>query len=477
MFSEKLLSLLQTLSKVERNRFRKYLISPYLNDQPDLTRLFDLCDETLRKGPDALATLDKNAVWRQLYPSKKFDDSTLRRLASDLTQMALRYRASETKQADSLPEMLDLQRVLEKPELAKHLAGLERQIQKTLDGQQAKSSEHYLSRFHLHWNVFNRASKIVSTADYMEKLLPADHYLECFYIIQKLKFYTAWLVYRGFRSTDRELQLMSGFWDFIRDNGFEEIPLVAIYQQVIHCLEQPDEEWHFRDLMASLDKFGGELTKEDLREFYHIAQNYCAFKINKGQTEYYREVFQIFKGIIQQNILLEDGQFSEGVFKNIITTSLQVGEYDWAEQFILEYAPFLPARIRENARSYNLANLYFFQKKYGNVIELLRNIEYNDVAYALGSRIILLRTYYETGEMLALDSMIDSFKIFLRRNKVINKTTKRECTSFLSFLHKLATMDRSRKTELAALRQKIVQNPSVIAKKWLLEKVDALAQK
>ncbi|MFN4253990.1 MAG: hypothetical protein ACK4Q5_03155 [Saprospiraceae bacterium] len=477
MFSEKLLSLLQTFSKVELNRFRKYLVSPYLNDQPDLVRLFDRCDEAVRKGSDALTSLDKEMVWRQLYPGKKFDDATLRRLASDLTQMALRFRAAELKQGESLAEMLDLQRVLERPELAKHLAGLERQIQKTLDGQQAKPSEHYLARFQMHWNIFNRASKVVSTADYMEKLLPADRYLECFYIIQKLKFYTAWLVYRGFRSTDTELHLMGGFWDFIREHGFEEVPLIAIYQQVIHCLEEPDEEWHFRDLMASLRKFGDELAKEDLREFYHIAQNYCAFKINKGQTEYYREVFQIFKGIIQQNILLEDGQLSEGVFKNIITTSLQVGEYEWAEKFILDYAPFLPARIRENARSYNLANLYFFQKKYGPVIELLRNIEYNDVSYALGSRIILVRTYYETGELLALDSMLDSFKIFLRRNKVISKTTKRECTSFLSFLHRLVTLDKSRKTQLAALRQKIMLNPSVIAKKWLLEKIDALEQK
>ena len=48
MISDKLLSMLQTLSKVERNRFRKYLRSPYLNDQPDLCVLFDAADKALR---------------------------------------------------------------------------------------------------------------------------------------------------------------------------------------------------------------------------------------------------------------------------------------------------------------------------------------------------------------------------------------------------------------------------------------------
>ena len=66
MFSEKLLSILQTLSKVERNRFRKYLLSPYLNDQPDLILLFDAADKALRDG--SFTQLERQQVWQKLYP-------------------------------------------------------------------------------------------------------------------------------------------------------------------------------------------------------------------------------------------------------------------------------------------------------------------------------------------------------------------------------------------------------------------------
>ncbi len=477
MLSDKLISLLQTFSKYELNRFRKFLQSPYFNDQDDLVKLFEVINKVLRSDPGQVSALEKSALWKLLYPTRKFDDAHLRRLSSDLNQMALRFMVEEARKQDALTEALELQRILEKPELQKHLSGVERQIRKHLETMPGQSTWYYLSQFRLHWNIYNRASKVVATSDFMDKLLPADQSLDSFYVVQKLKFYVAWLIYRGFRSTKQELPVIAGFWEYIAQTQFDDVPLVSIYQNVIRCLTEPDEEQHFADLMASLEKSAGKLTKEDLRECYYIAQNYCAFKINQGKTEYYKEVFLLFKRNITENLLLEDEQLSEGVYKNIITASLRVGEFDWAEDFISEYAEFLPSNIRENARVFNLANLYSHQKRHNKVIELLRNVEYNDVVYSLGSKLILLRTYYELGEFLALDSLIDSFRIFLRRNKVISKSLKREYNSFLNFVKKLTTLDSSNPAAIAAFQQRVMAVSSTTPKKWLLEKIEELQKK
>lgn len=477
IFSEKLVSLLQTFSKYELNRFRKFLLSPYLNDQEELTRLFGIINEELRKGEEELSALDKQKVWKALFPKQKFDDAHLRRLASDLTQSALRFLVEEARKRDPLAEALELQKVLEQPELQKHLAGVERQIQKHLQTATGQSTWYYLSQFRLHWNQYNRASKVVATADFMEKLLPADQSLEYFYAVQKLKFYVAWLTFRGFRATEQKLTVIPGFWEYLQLPRFEGVPLVSIYQDVIRCLTEPDEEKHYRRLMKNLDKFSDKLTKEDLRECYYIAQNYCAFKINQGKQEYYREVFEIFKIIIQSDILLENGQLSEGVYKNIVTASLGVGEFEWAEQFIREYYIFLPFNIRENARTFNLAFLYLYQKKYNDVIELLRNVEYSDVVYALGSKVILLRTYFESGEYLVMDSLIDSFRIYLRRNKLISKNLKREYINFINFLKKMSFLNSASDIAINAFKKRVSETPYVNSKKWLLEKIEELQKK
>lgn len=474
MLSEKLTSLLRTLTKYELNRFRKFLLSPYLNDQEDLTRLFEIVNEALRKDEQALPGLDKQTVWKALYPKKKFDDTHLRRLASDLTQAALRFMVEEARRQDPLGEALELQKILEKPELQKHLTGVERQIKRLLNEERGQSSEQYFAQFKMHDAIFSRASKIVATSGYAEKLLPADFYLECFYLTQKLKFYVAWLLYRDFRITEHAIPLIPGFWEYIEAARFKGIPLLAVYSKVIKCLIDQDDENHFHDLMADLEKYDEYLTKDDLRECYHIAQNYCALKISQGKIEYYREVFKIFRRGIDQKILLENGQLPEGVFKNIITASLGVGEYDWAERFIQDNVEYLPSNIRENARTFNLSYLYFHQKKYQKVIELLSNVEYSDVVYALGAKQILLRTYYESGEFLAMDSLIESFRIFLRRNKLISKNLKREYINFLNFLKKLSSLNVAGQLVIKLFQKRVSETKYVNSKKWLLEKIAEL---
>lgn len=428
-------------------------------------------NDALRQGEAALEGLEKPVVWKALFPKKTFDDAHLRRLASDLTQLAQRFMVEELRSQDPLAEALDLQKVLEKHDLPKHLSGAERQIERILDKSAGKSTDYYYTRFRQHWNIFSRASKMVATAGYTEKLVSADFFLECFYLGQKLKLYIAWLLYRGFRVTEREVPVVPGFWEYLEDERFTEVPLIRIYRKVIRSFADSENESHFFDLLGDLEKVAADLTRTDLRECYFIAQNYCALKINQGKTEYYYRYFGLIKSMVDQEILLEDGQLPEAVFKNFITVSLGAGEYAWTENFIRQYADFLPSRIRENARMFNLAYVYFYRGDYEKVIEYLRDVEYSDVVYALGAKSILLRTYYELGEYLALDSLMDSFRIFLRRNKVISKNLKREYINFLNLVKKLTTITASDKKAIADLRKRVSATSYSMPKNWLLKKI------
>ena len=189
MFSDKLLSLLLSFSRQELNRFRKFLLSPYFNEQEELVRLFDLVNQPMRRGQEALDGLDKTTVWKALFPEKPVDDADLRRLASELTRLALRFLAEESRQNDPMQEWLELQKILEKPELKKHLAGVERQMDKWLEDMPGKTTWHYLARFRMDWNIYNRASKVLASSGYMDKLVAVDSNMEVFYVVQKLKLY------------------------------------------------------------------------------------------------------------------------------------------------------------------------------------------------------------------------------------------------------------------------------------------------
>jgi hypothetical protein len=474
MLSDKLISLLQSLSKVELNRLRKFVCSPYFNEDPKLMALFDLCNQALRKQPDEIVQLSKLQVWKKIWPGKPFNDLILRRTASELTQLIVRFKAQELWEKDPFNLALSAQKSLETPGLDKHLSGVEREWQRHIETTEQRDALFYLhsSQFHLH--QFYRSYRVVAAADYMGKLIPADLALDSYYMIQKLKIYVAFLSYRQYRSTDRTIELPPGFWEWAMQERFSNIPVLRIYRNVLQMMTNPAEEALFFQLLSDLGEWGEQLTPDDLRECCYIAQNYCALKINAGESVYYGRAFEIFKLMADRAVLLESGQLAEGVFKNIITSGLRAGEYAWVEQFIETYSNHLPERIRNNARAYNLANLYSHLKKYDRALEVLRDVEYGNLTYALGAKTILLRIYYEQNEYLALDSLIDSFRIYLRRNKEISKQLQREYNNFLNLVKKLTTLRLSDRKTIAEFRQKVEETSYNTPKKWLLDKIDEL---
>ena len=163
--------------------------------------------------------------------------------------------------------------------------------------------------------------------------------------------------------------------------------------------------------------------------------------------------------------------------RNITTVGLQLKEYDWVENFIQIYTNYLPKAHRDNALNYNLAKVYFSQKKYDQVIEQLREVEYKNHMYALGGKSVLLKTYYELKEFSPLDSLIDSFRIYIRRNKIISKEVKQQYLNLLRFVKKLSGTIAGDQKAIEKIRAQIDKCKALAGKKWILEKVEELAKR
>ena len=178
--------------------------------------------------------------------------------------------------------------------------------------------------------------------------------------------------------------------------------------------------------------------------------------------------------MIEKEIVFNKGVLPPWDYKNITRVGLRVGEYDWAENFITKYNKYLPKANRKNALTYNLALLQFYRKRYKQVIELLRNVSYKDIFDALQGRWLLLKTYYELDEFDALDALMDSFKIFLRRNKNISKDYQQMYINSIKFLQKIMRMPYDSKANRQKLREQIESNKRLIERRWILEKYDEL---
>ena len=208
----------------------------------------------------------------------------------------------------------------------------------------------------------------------------------------------------------------------------------------------------------------------EAEDIYFNLLNYCIKKLNQGNQFYLREFIEVYKEILQKDILPND-ELNPWNFKNAIQIALRLGEYEWVEKFISIYSIKLPSEFRENAVSYNLAQVYFYKKEYNKVISTLQFVEYEDVTYNLGSKSMLIAIYYEKDEFEALNSLLESFKTYLNRHKDLAEQRKTLYMNLIKFVRKLTKIMPGDKKAIETLKEEIKEAKGIASEKWLLEKL------
>ncbi|MBK8703864.1 MAG: hypothetical protein IPN33_09695 [Saprospiraceae bacterium] len=118
---------------------------------------------------------------------------------------------------------------------------------------------------------------------------------------------------------------------------------------------------------------------------------------------------------------------------------------------------------------------------FSDVLSALLHVQFTDVKYHLNTTFLQLRTYYAMRDTEALLSLIETFRIYVIRNRKMTTNEKRGYSNFLRFAKKLALLKhnsstfskKSLKEKLDALSHKIETTENVINRYWLLEECGA----
>jgi hypothetical protein len=105
-------------------------------------------------------------------------------------------------------------------------------------------------------------------------------------------------------------------------------------------------------------------------------------------------------------VLLERGQISPWTFKNMVKLGLGLQQYDWVENFVRNYSEKLEANKRTDAYHFNLADLFYHRKNYDEALIHLNQVEFSDIHYQLGAKVMLLKIYFETDATEAFLSLV-----------------------------------------------------------------------
>ncbi len=473
MQSTKLVRILSTFSPKELKGFRKYISTPYFNEQDRLVQLFNIVEEcffVVRSQPS------KEFIWQQLFPQKKFNDALLRKLLSDLSKLAEEFLVWQGLQERPVEQANLLLSELNKRKLAKDFNKVMRTIRDFHEDQSYRDDQYYFNA-HLIDSELNRFVALQGKRTKDVSLQSAARNLDHYYLITKLRYCCDLLNYKNVIDIEYELLFMEEILKYLKDHDFREVPAIAIYYHILMLLRNENDEQHFETLTNLLEVHDGLFTLEERRGMYTYALNYCIKKANTGDRKFLVSLFKLYQQALDKGILLEDKYLSPWNYKNIVTAGLRVGETAWIQAFIHEYKNSIDKKFRENAFTYNLARYYFQLKDHEEVIALLQQVEYEDIFYNLGAKSMLLKTYYETEEISAMYSLLDSFEIFLRRNKLVSGYHRKNHLNLIRYVRKLIRLHASEKEKITQLEEALKVDEEVSDRKWLMAQLERLKGK
>lgn len=464
----KLYQTLQTLQSADFRRLNKYLRSPYFNQSKTMIQLCEIFTDAVERGE---AGFNRLMVWQQLFPGEDYDDVNFRKYCSDLLKLVEDFMAQEVISNDPVRRSVNLLEFVVQRKIEPLYAGALRRARLEMEKYPYHSIEYFRNSYdieRLYYALMDFDVKLNTRANIEEISNNLDH----FYWIEKLKLYSSALSQKRTGNFQYNLKFNDEILSYLNATSIEEVPELAVYYYSFMTLFEEDKDEHYFNLRRLLDTYGTQMPKNEAIELYDSALHYCIGKLNKENQVFLKEFFDLFENGLEKGIFIINDELATWRFNNAIAVALRLGKYDWAEQFIEKYKKYLPAETQQNTYTFNLARVYRYQRKFDKVLSLLRNLEYEDIGYNLISKTMLLNAYYELDEHEALESFMESFRVFLNRNKSIPQQRRKSYLNLLKYVRRLTRIKPGDKVALEKFREEIIrEKANHVNHEWLLEKI------
>lgn len=473
MRKTKVYDILKHFDKYEQNRCRKYIISPYFNSDEVLINLYELILVDLKSNKPSEDS--KFEIWKQLGVEKVFDDIRLRKYFSDLLKLVEGYLLQQKIEGKVLERKMNLLEAANDIKVKSFSDSSVKKVKKIINKYVDKSAKYQLSLYKfedLFFELEDIDNQRVAKGNYDDIM----YHLDQFFLAEKFRIYSEILSRKALSTYEYNVSLMSEITKYVEENLYNVEPIVTIYYRIYKTYVDFENEENYKALKNLVRINTKFLPQKESNHIFTFLINYCVGQINKGESIYFRELFNLYRQMIDYEVLTINNELSPWHFKNIVLSALKVSEFNWGINFIEDYAAYLPDEFRNNAITFNLARLYFSQKKYQKVLELIREVEYEDMSYNIESKTMLLMTYYDTDEIEPLYSLMDSFRVYLNRHKEIPEQRKNYYKNLIKFTKRLTKIIPGDKKAIDKVKKEIEDTPGFKVK-WLGEKIAELERR
>lgn len=411
MNNSKLLRILKVMQESELKDIEKFVQSGFYNKNETIIQLFMY----LRKQyPDWKAEkLEKRKVWSKIGNKEPFNEVNFRKTMSNLVQLIEKYIVTHLTFSPAQHHN-NLLQFYEKHYLTKDAADVLKEWENNLYLTEINNREFFLEK--AEW----AKNKMLHPMDDKQKQIAVIDFLketDIAYIVTQLQWQTIKIANEGIVKSHH----ISPFWadtlaNIEKNKDWLQIPAIYIYYHLYKMIQNEQETQYFEIVNTATEQYAQYLSREEWVYIGAFLRNYCIRQNLAGNLIFHQILFKLYQAQLKNGFIFSYNQLSALNFKNIVQAAIKCQEFEWANQFIVDYQGRLAEQERENLVLLCISLIAFAQKKYKIVLQKSNEIQrLTDIKLEIDVKMLRIKTYYELKEWEAMTSAVEALKMYLSR--------------------------------------------------------------
>gem|GEM_PF-5054840 len=463
MAESKLAYLLSRFSEAELQAFAKQLPGVPSRREEVLLQVLALMKEGIH---------DNETLYGTIYPGKPFSDKQIRNLRSDLYKRLEDYLI-HLELGDSPDRLLYLLRALNK-------RGPHEQTLKLAEKSTKNSfaNPDSLDRLTLSSQFAEEtlAARLLlserKSADYNALIDLTEEAFVARVLYQRIGYHEDLRMYKE-SVTPPPSPMWPAILKAIEEGHWKNSPLIQIYHALYQLISQTAKVGGIGNVQAKLTAHQQDIAKIEMLKAYHILLNYCKVILNKGHDWIIEDLFQLYERMLDLGLLEIRGIFEHWHFKSIVVLGLRTGRVNWTESFIREKSPSLATHFQNQLEPFACGLVAFSRSDFAQALKFMIKAENTckDPFLVLDIKSYLLRIYYETENMIGVESLLNSFRLFIRRHKHLPQKRLKNYKEFVRFFRRFIALDPGNLNQVRKLYQEVLASQQYACRGWLIEKM------
>jgi len=486
MESFSVIQILKTFTKEEVKEFDKFTGNSYFGGSEYIAKFW----RAIRPFYPEFKRDDiqKEKLFKELYPGKAFNDATIRKLSSELLKVCEEFIKVVELKKTKIGERF-LARRFRNSQLLKQYESKWNEIVEYYEGESNFDFINLIERHLLQIpQIQFKADKKDINGIFSERMKYYEYILVYNLVIlmqEKTRRYISNEVYdvkkkniaeEFFTMVDIELFIEKYTKEYSEFND-----LILFNYHIMMAFGAPESIEHFYSAKKIIFRNSSIIPPKPLFLYCTMLINYC-LKMKgmnmKSIPEYYNEAVEVFSMMQKKNIIIEPGTnfISPSLFTVAMLAYCTVKDFKGAERFVKKFSSSLTADSREALEKQAKYYIYFYSGEFEKALDILIKLEQVNYFDRINYRREKLIIFYELKMYEQMSSLIHSLQQFVAENKMLSPNVKNNTKLFLKFSKMLLKAVESRKTkDIEELTFSLSKEKKYFEhKSWLEEKVSEL---